>query len=321
LPDVAGDYTVYAWFRDNNGNETVEPATDSITVELTAPTNGTVSRTVLGDTSASISWTGYSDSQSGIASYKVVYAVSSTAPADCDSGTTAYTGSALTTTMTGLTAGATYAVRVCAIDAAGNMSTGSTVTATTTDHVGPTGTVVINSGASYTKTTASTLTISASDPSGVSTMCVSNTTTCTTYTAYTTSRAWTLTTGAGTKTVYVKFKDSKGNISTATTDTIIVDATAPTNGTLLGTASTGQIALSWSGFSDASSGIASYKVVYSTSTTAPASCSAGTVLYAGTSTSVTHSSTVAGRTYRYRACAIDNAGNQSTGATRNVVGR
>jgi hypothetical protein len=27
-----------------------------------------------------------------------------------------------------------------------------------------------------------------------------------------------------------------------------------------------------------------------------------------------------GTTYRYRVCAIDNAGNISTGATRNVVG-
>jgi hypothetical protein len=45
---------------------------------------------------------------------------------------------------------------------------------------------------------------------------------------YTTTKAWTLTTGDGQKTVYVKFKDSAGNWSAAYNNTIILDTSAPT---------------------------------------------------------------------------------------------
>ncbi len=44
--------------------------------------------------------------------------------------------------------------------------------------------------------------------------------------AYATSKSWTLTTGAGTKTVYVQFKDAAGNWSASFTDTIVLDTTA-----------------------------------------------------------------------------------------------
>ena len=46
--------------------------------------------------------------------------------------------------------------------------------------------------------------------------------------AYATTKAWTLTTGDGTKTVYVKFKDTPGNWSIAYSSTILLDATPPT---------------------------------------------------------------------------------------------
>jgi hypothetical protein len=45
--------------------------------------------------------------------------------------------------------------------------------------------------------------------------------------AFSTTKAWTLTTGDGTKTVSAKFKDGAGNWSTAYTDTIILDTTEP----------------------------------------------------------------------------------------------
>ena len=47
--------------------------------------------------------------------------------------------------------------------------------------------------------------------------------------AYATTKTWTLSSGAGTKTVYVQFKDAAGNWSTLPiTDTIVLDTTAPT---------------------------------------------------------------------------------------------
>ncbi len=46
--------------------------------------------------------------------------------------------------------------------------------------------------------------------------------------AYASTKTWTLSSGAGTKTVYVQFKDAAGNWSTSVTDTIVLDTTAPT---------------------------------------------------------------------------------------------
>jgi hypothetical protein len=46
------------------------------------------------------------------------------------------------------------------------------------------------------------------------------TTTWSSWQTYSTSKSWTLTTGAGTKTVYVQYRDRAGNISAAASDTI-----------------------------------------------------------------------------------------------------
>jgi hypothetical protein len=119
--------------------------------------------------------------------------------------------------------------------------------------------------------------------------------------------------------VYAWFKDAWNNTTaTAYTDTIVLDTTAPVNGTLTATPGSGQITLNWSGFSDASSGIGSYKLVYATGS-APYSCAAGTVLYSGgLNTTFTHTGLNSSLTYYYRVCAIDNAGNTSTGATKSA---
>src|SRR4030067_2688178 len=86
-----------------------------------------------------------------------------------------------------------------------------------TDTTAPTGSIYITSTAApnNTNNNAVTLHISASDDySGVSQMCVSDSTTCTTWETFSTSptqKAWTLPSGDGTKTVYVWFKDALGN--------------------------------------------------------------------------------------------------------------
>jgi hypothetical protein len=71
------------------------------------------------------------------------------------------------------------------------------------DTTPPTGSITINSGATYTNTTSVTINLSASDPSGVSQMCISNTQSCLTWESYTSSKSWMLPAGDGTKTVYV----------------------------------------------------------------------------------------------------------------------
>ena len=97
------------------------------------------------------------------------------------------------------------------------------------DTTPPTGTIAINSGASYTKSTSVTLTLSCTDAeSGCSQMQFSNNnTTWSTPEDYATPKAWTLTSGDGTKTVYAKFKDNSGNWSIVYSDTIVLDTAVP----------------------------------------------------------------------------------------------
>ncbi|NLA32946.1 MAG: hypothetical protein GX864_03300, partial [Mollicutes bacterium] len=112
-----------------------------------------------------------------------------------------------------------------------------------------------------TKTTSVTLNISGSG--SPSQMCVSNTTSCSAWQAYTTSRSWTLTSGDGTKRVYIWFRDAAGNQSaTSSSDTIILDTVNPTCSTsvsgTLGNSGwyTSNVTISATGF-DATSGVAS----------------------------------------------------------------
>jgi hypothetical protein len=93
------------------------------------------------------------------------------------------------------------------------------------DTVVPKGTIVINGGAASTSSRSVTLRLSASDPSpasGVDSMRFRNggTTTWSEWFDYSTSKSWTLSAGAGTKTVYVQYKDRAGNNSAAASDTI-----------------------------------------------------------------------------------------------------
>ncbi|MFO0727504.1 MAG: S8 family serine peptidase [Myxococcota bacterium] len=187
------------------------------------------------------------------------------------------------------------------------------------DRTAPTGSVVIAGGATAVRATAVTLTLAATDPSGVTNMCVSNTTSCTSWRAFARTLSWTLSTGTGTKMVYVKYRDALGNAMVSpVTDTIILDTTAPTQGTLAATVGTRQLSLSWSGFADRGSGINHYVAAGMLGRTAPSNCNSH-VVYNGTNTSFTHTGLTGGSAYSYRVCAVDNAGNTSAGVTRTAT--
>ena len=202
----------------------------------------------------------------------------------------------------------------------GAITSNCTVTAYFTgapDTTPPTASVFnINSNNTYTISTYVTLTLSASDSSGVSQMRFSNDdTTWGAWEAYATTKSWTLSSGDGAKTVYVWFKDSVGNAnSTPYSASITLDTKAPSNGTLTATEGNTTVALNWSGFSDDGSGIGSYRLSYNTAGE-PASCDSGTLIYSGANTSYTHTGLTNGTQYHYRLCATDNAGNTSTGKT------
>jgi hypothetical protein len=185
------------------------------------------------------------------------------------------------------------------------------------DMTAPVGSISVNGGQRWTSKTAVTLALSATDASGVAGVCLSNGATCTAWTTYATAKSWTLASTQGSQTVRAWFKDPAGNVSAPASATIALDQTAPVNGTVTAVAAKTSVALSWSGFSDALSGVVSYTLVYASSG-APASCAVGTRLYAGTSTAFTHSGLSANATYNYRLCATDGAGNVSLGVVKAV---
>ncbi len=219
-------------------------------------------------------------------------------------------------THTGLTNGTLYYYIVTSVNSYGESVESYEISSApgSIDSNPPTGSVTINNNAVYTTSTEVTLSLSSSSTRGISQMCISNTTPCSSWEPYTTSKSWPLTTGDGLRFVYAWFKDSTGTSNTSPyLAAITLDTKPPTDGTLTATAGDGQVSLNWSGFSDATSGIGGYVLVYSSSGT-PDSCSSGTQIYAGSDTSYTHTGLTNGTTYYYRVCATDNAENASIGS-------
>jgi hypothetical protein len=92
------------------------------------------------------------------------------------------------------------------------------------DTTPPSGSISINGGAATTSSASVTLTLTADDPvpgSGVATMRFSNDgVTWSSWEIYATTRVWTLSGGAGSKTVSVQYRDNAGNLSAIAQDTI-----------------------------------------------------------------------------------------------------
>ncbi len=88
----------------------------------------------------------------------------------------------------------------------------------------PTGSITINSGDVSTNSTTATLTLACSDSTGCSQMCISNTSSCSSWESYSSTKIWTLPLGDGTKTVYARFKNGVGNENIFPySDSIILD--------------------------------------------------------------------------------------------------
>ena len=118
-----------------------------------------------------------------------------------------------------------HTLRVRAIDEVGNADVSPARRDWFVDTVLPRGTMSVNGGNASTSSRSVTLRLSASDPSpasSVASMRFRNrgSTTWGTWSAYATSKSWTLSAGAGTKTVFVQYRDRAGNISATASDTI-----------------------------------------------------------------------------------------------------
>lgn len=162
-----------------------------------------------------------------------------------------------------LPAESTYILMTRATDKAANVETPSAGISVTVDTTPPAScTVKMNSDAAYTNSTAATLALSASDSSsGVSQMRISNDGVFDTepWEVFAASKEWTLPGGDGTKTVYAVYKDAAGNISTACSDAIVLDATPPDGSLVIntGAAQTNSLSVTLSiTASDTGSGVA-----------------------------------------------------------------
>ncbi|MCX5695018.1 MAG: hypothetical protein NT014_07895 [Candidatus Omnitrophica bacterium] len=200
------------------------------------------------------------------------------------------------------------------VDAAGN--SGSASVNVTLDTIAPSGAIKINYDDQYTNTAVVVLSLSATDAgSGMGTgtqMQFSNdSANWSSPEAYVTSRSWTLPSGDGTNTVYIKFKDAAGNWSNAFSDTIIFDTTKPSTPVVTDdgatTASFDTLHCRWSS-SDNLSGIGLYQ--YCITQDLISGPMIVNWISLNTATEVTKSglSLIAGKTYYFSVRAQDIAG-------------
>ncbi|MCX6035203.1 MAG: C39 family peptidase [Chloroflexi bacterium] len=216
-----GSKTVYAQYKDNAGNISSTPATDTITFDTVAPAGSVVidgGATFAASTSVKLTLSA-TDTTSGVAQISF---------SNDWSTWSAWESYATNKSWTLSSGDGSKTVYVRYQDNAGNISTPATDTITL-DTVAPAGSVVIDGSATYAASTGVNLTLSATDAtSGIAQMSFSNNgSTWSAWKSYATSKAWTLSSGDGNKTVYAKYKDNAGNISDAGTDTITLDTVAP----------------------------------------------------------------------------------------------
>ena len=124
--------------------------------------------------------------------------------------------------------------------------------------------------------------------------------------AYAPTKAWTLTTGSGTKTVYVQFSDPIGNWSPSFTDTITLDTTAPTISAVATSNITGTGAtIGWTTNEPATSQVDfGTTTSYGSAVSDPALVTSHTLNLTGLASSTT---------YNYRVRSTDAAGNERLG--------
>ena len=222
LPSGDGPKTVYAQVRDVPGN--VAAFSDGITLDSTPPSAAvTALPPFIGVETFTVAWSG-SDAYVGLANFDMQYRIGAGNWTDWLTETIQTSAA-----FTGVHA-QTYHFRARARDILGNLGQYAAAgdTSTTIDLQPPTGGLFVNDNDVYANSQNVTLALSASDLSGVSAFQVSNDGVgYSSWMSYTTNTPWTLTAGDGEKTVYVRYQDLVGHVSTAYTDNIILDITAP----------------------------------------------------------------------------------------------
>ena len=226
IPSGDGTKTVYAKFKDKAGNWS-KVYSDTIILDTIPAVISNVRGTSITATGASILW----DTDTPATS-QVEYGA--TAAYGSKSAYAAALVKPHTANLSSLKQYTLYHFRVISKDDIGNTAVSPDYTFTTKDSTSPTGTIKINNNAASTNSTGVTLNLSATDTgSGLAQMQFSNDNkNWSVPEAYATTKAWTLSAGSGTKTVYAKFKDNSGNWSVVCSDAISFPNQAPKTGTI-----------------------------------------------------------------------------------------
>ncbi len=130
---------------------------------------------------------------------------------------------------------------------------------------------------------------------------------------------WELSTRQGEKTVSIWAKNAAGQVSDPATVSLSVDTLAPTTSGLTATRSGTRVSVSWDAPTDDGSGVDRTVLAWTTGTTPPSSCSAGTLVTAS-GTTATLSSISASTSVAMRLCVTDAAGNEASAETTVSLG-
>lgn len=311
IPNEETTHTVYLYYRNAHGQES-PPATASISYDFRKPTDGDLAVSD-GSRQASLEWSGFADASSGVVEYVVVMDEGTSAPSNCSSGTQVHSGSGTTATVSSLSNGTNYTVRVCAIDDAGNMSRGTTGLLSPRGSSGPRGSITINDGDAWTADRSVTITV---DSTSANEICLANRVSCDSWQTIADTMTHNIGKEQGQQTVYATFRNSAGNESALVADSIQYDTGRPRDTELTIEKANQSLTVSWDEAYDPRSGVESYVMVAAEdSLDAPRNCDSGTVLWEGSTTEATVTGLTNSQPYAIRVCAIDEAGNTSRGAT------
>jgi hypothetical protein len=278
---------------------------------------GSLNYTPLSSTSIRLNW----GAATGASQYKLSYQSGSTAPANCDSGTTILAqeiGNSTSYTIDSLSPGGRYSFVVCPGNSIGvfqNFSTSKNTSVYTI--AGEPSSIVVTASTSTSISLSWTAGVGATSYRIVKQVGETAPTDCST--GATTSSANSATVYSLSSGTQYAFRVCSYNLSNlpspgvATTSIIYTQAVNPTS--LIGTGSSStSIGLTWV----AGAGANQYQIAYQTGTTAPADCNSGTIITAATAGNVTSydvPSLTAGTAYSFRVCSTNPIGVLTTGVT------
>jgi hypothetical protein len=311
-------HVLQALFRDAAGNVSTALRAE-VSLDQRAPSGGTLAWQAIAGGIA-LEWDGFTDAASGVDHYIVVMREGAVTPRCSSEGFVAWEGEEQEAQILGMLP-IEHGLRVCAVDAAGNVSRGLSAVVVPDLEEDPPEIVDprLDGGQLWTADRTVALEADLVDASAIDRVCVSeDPDSCVAWQPWAPPQDITLSGGDGPKTVYFWARDVHHNTAGPVMLEIGLDTDAPHNGELSGEAIAGGVSLNWSGFEDEGSGIRSYEVVMAEDR-APDSCAEGTLMGRTSDTHLTLGGLPSGTRQGFRVCAVDAVSWRSSGESVRVT--